>query len=581
MYIYILSQAPLHAIYSKCKSIINMLGNDVLNLLYKNLLRLKSDRIEESPNEAIEKGTDSSSSYFDRLLQKIFTDRANIVELPPMRASTSEEIWQHYISQIRSLIAQGTSELVKPIVAIWNKEQILKFKEENKVPGLYCWDIIVIIPKHYTSCIGVNAKNQSEKIFLKYSEINSDLTKYVRTMLSKEYTEKLDIANSGLFTNPEFIEDDSINMQELTSRNTGWWTLYNVCMILMKLSIPSLNKFTTKSIVALEPKIRSIISAFGLLTEKYNEVKVVECTEKVIDTSIHISQPLFQVKGDLDFRSDHSKFIEFVKTSKTFVDKSLFIKQILRYEGLCRIIILRPRRWGKTLNLSMLKEFLSLEINAKTLKKKKHNENYNLFATGKYKNSRNEESFIKKLQIAEIDGGIYLKDQGRFPVISIEFNHTQQTDFIKGRPTFATIRRDISRAYLQHNYILDFLLKHLSSESHRRKREPIEKTIDIFNGYLNADKTTSIGNSIYFLGTLLHKYLNRKVYVLIDEYDAPLTKLRYNSKKYKLTKEMLIEMFKNGFKIESCGTFLEKVILTGVFRVKLTSLGQSSTAFRK
>ena len=560
-----------------------MLSKEFLKGLYNNLLRLQREKINEVRNEAIEHGTGSSSLYFCRLLQKIFSNIANIVHIPSMQASTAEDIWQNYINQIRSLIAQGTGEIVKPIVAIWNKEQIL-FQEENKVAGLYCWDSIVIIPKHYTSCIDVHAKNQSEKIFLKYSEINADLSKYVKTMFSKEYTDKLDltsITSPGLFTNPEFIEDDFINVQEKDSRNTGWWTIYNVCMILMKLSIPSPKKFTTKSIASLEPRIKLIFRSFRLLTEECNEVKVVESAEKGIDTSINISQPLFQLKGNLSFTSDHSNFIAFVKTNPLFVDKSLFIKEILRHEGVCRIIILRPRRWGKSLNLSMLNEFLRLEIDPTnlTIKENKNNSNYNLFAHGEYEHSGDEKKFIKKLQIAEIDGGMYLKFQGQFPVINIAFDTTKSWDFIDGKPLFKTMRSCISKAYKEHIYILDFMAKHLSSESNPEKKKIIQHNKTAFVGYIQADQTSDMDNSIYFLATLLHDYLQRKVYVLIDEYDAPLTSLENDSQNYKLTKEQLVGMFKNAFKLVYYEDFLERVILTGVFRITLTSLGTGLNNF--
>ena len=78
-----------------------------------------------------------------------------------------------------------------------------------------------------------------------------------------------------------------------------------------------------------------------------------------------------------------------------FVDKSLFIKEIIDSSSEVTLIT-RPRRWGKTLNLSMLEHFLAPHVSGKST-----------------------QGVFDRLAIANIAEGVYLKQQGQFPVIFV------------------------------------------------------------------------------------------------------------------------------------------------------------------
>lgn len=82
-----------------------------------------------------------------------------------------------------------------------------------------------------------------------------------------------------------------------------------------------------------------------------------------------------------------------------------FIKEVLDDRGTAVVVITRPRRFGKTLNLSMLHHFLAAEVARKSTK--------NLF---------------NKLKIAGASGD-YLQHQGKYPVISVTFKDIKQTKF--------------------------------------------------------------------------------------------------------------------------------------------------------
>ncbi len=95
-----------------------------------------------------------------------------------------------------------------------------------------------------------------------------------------------------------------------------------------------------------------------------------------------------------------------------FVDKSLLIKELID-QGTKVSLIIRPRRWGKTLNMSMLKYFFSKEVN-------------NVETKG----------IFDHLKIAEEREGYYVKKyQGKYPVIFISFKDIKKdnfSDFIDG-----------------------------------------------------------------------------------------------------------------------------------------------------
>ena len=119
-----------------------------------------------------------------------------------------------------------------------------------------------------------------------------------------------------------------------------------------------------------------------------------------------------------------------------FVDKTLFIKEIIDSSEEA-ILITHPRRWGKTLNLDMLKTFFELE-SEECKKKQLKIDNYawykpwtygsdtsfticnrDIFIGGKFAISSGEKKELNTLKISNIDSGEYMKYQGKYPVIFI------------------------------------------------------------------------------------------------------------------------------------------------------------------
>ncbi len=210
--------------------------------------------------------------------------------------------------------------------------------------------------------------------------------------------------------------------------------------------------------------------------------------------------------------SDYKKIVE---GGYYYVDKTLLVKEVLRHGEV--ILITRPRRFGKTLNLSMLRYFFE----------KSESGNEHLFATTAI---RNEPDY---------------QLMGQFPVISLSFKSIKETTWELCYDTFALI---IAQEFDRHIYLL-------SSESLRPSEKKLFQKIQ--------DREASIvdlKHSLQFLAELLSRHYNKKVIVLIDEYDVPVQSAYvhgYYHQAIDFLKTLLTAVLKDS-------TILEKSVLTGI-----------------
>ncbi|WP_341747469.1 AAA family ATPase [Candidatus Tisiphia endosymbiont of Dascillus cervinus] len=113
-------------------------------------------------------------------------------------------------------------------------------------------------------------------------------------------------------------------------------------------------------------------------------------------------------------------FKKLLLNSDVFVDKSLLVKDIIEDSGDV-ILITRPRRWGKSLNIDMLRKFFEIEVDGKgTPLPPEQKVNNKLFLGGIVDLGFDETKELKALKITNITSS--MKRQGQFPVISISQN---------------------------------------------------------------------------------------------------------------------------------------------------------------
>ena len=211
-----------------------------------------------------------------------------------------------------------------------------------------------------------------------------------------------------------------------------------------------------------------------------------------------------------------------------FVDKSLFAKEIID-DPSSVILINRPRRFGKTLNLSLLHHFFANEIDDKSTA-----------------------DLFLKLKIYEHKE--YMKYQGQFPVIFLTFKDIKANDFNTSYEKFRELIRELYRTH-------EKPVKS-SSELSNSEKEDYQLILD------KKASDTDISNSLKKLTYYLNKVYGVKPIVLIDEYDTPI-QAAYLEKYYKEMVTFMREFLGAGLKDN---TYLNKAILTGILRVSKESL---------
>ena len=215
-----------------------------------------------------------------------------------------------------------------------------------------------------------------------------------------------------------------------------------------------------------------------------------------------------------------------------YVDKTLFIKELLENWGEVNLFT-RPRRFGKTLNMSMLKSF---------------------FEVG------NDPALFEGLKIMQ-EKELCEKYMGKFPVISISLKSVDGLTFEAARAALqGTIGREASR--------FQFLLE--SGQLTGTDKDSYRRLIHVGAGSQAVyDMTEAVlTESLRTLSDLLEKHYGQKVILLIDEYDVPLDKA-FQSGYYTEMVSLLRNLLGNALKTNDS---LHFAVLTGCLRISKESI---------
>lgn len=241
------------------------------------------------------------------------------------------------------------------------------------------------------------------------------------------------------------------------------------------------------------------------------------------------------MKKKLKFSLGSDDFKKLATTSNVFVDKSLFIQEILE-NGEEATLITRPRRWGKSIALDMLKHFFSIQ----------HKESSKFFSKLKISNATTWSP--------KSDEEINILDyyQGRYPVIHVSLKDTDSNTM---EEFILKFQRVIGELYKDHKYLLE-----------GDKLDEDDKKD--FKQYFKENLTeVALEPSLKDLSKFLYKYHGENVYILVDEYDKPINSLLENNTKSNHALIKQISKFISAV-LSNCGKsnqYLEKIILTGIF----------------
>ncbi len=217
---------------------------------------------------------------------------------------------------------------------------------------------------------------------------------------------------------------------------------------------------------------------------------------------------------------------ETVITEKCFyIDKTYFIKEWWDNKDSVTLIA-RPRRFGKTLNMSMLEHFFSVKY-------------------------ANRSDLFEGLFIWQNDE--YRQIQGTYPVISLSFARVKEKDYQNTRDRICEI---IRKLYVEHIYVRD-----------SERLTQAEKVY--YDRMLGEElKDNDITSALHQLSDFLYRFYEKKVIILLDEYDTPMQEAYVNGywdELVALTRSLFNATFKTN-------PYLERAMMTGITRVSKESI---------
>jgi hypothetical protein len=287
---------------------------------------------------------------------------------------------------------------------------------------------------------------------------------------------------------------------------------------------------------------------------------------KLLDTNIQFKDT-DSVKDNSNLRRMRvgtDDFKTLLLNSDVFVDKSLMIKELLEDSGEV-ILITRPRRWGKSLNMDMIRRFFEIEIDEHGNPLSLENQNNSkLFTGGKIDLglATGRKKLLQKLKVAEYPH-IILEYQGQFPVIFITFKSVEGSNY---HDIEQGVKSQLRKLFQSHRYLANS--DKLASDERAD-----------FNQYLFGEVTLdNIKNSLAILSHLIYKHYNRKPGVLIDEYDTPINSAYRWFGTHEAEFQKVLEIFrgimKSTFKRETGDQELpvERGVITGILRIAKAEL---------
>ncbi len=217
-------------------------------------------------------------------------------------------------------------------------------------------------------------------------------------------------------------------------------------------------------------------------------------------------------------------FEKIIENNYFYMDKTKFIKEWWE-SGDDVTLITRPRRFGKTLNMSMTEQFFSIKYAGRG-------------------------ELFEGLSIWESEK--YRKLQGTYPVIALSFADIKETNFTDTKEKIYQILQNL---YIQHDFLL--------TEGFLKEGEEIffrKVTSDI------SEVTASL--ALKSLSSYLERYYGKKVIILLDEYDTPMQEAYVNGYWEELV-SFTRSMFNSTFKTNP---HLDRAIMTGITRVSRESV---------
>ena len=217
-------------------------------------------------------------------------------------------------------------------------------------------------------------------------------------------------------------------------------------------------------------------------------------------------------------------FGDLIRKNYFYIDKTAFIKEWWE-SGDSVTLITRPRRFGKTLNMSMVEHFFSVQY-------------------------AGQESLFEGLAVWKEKA--YRELQGTYPVISLSFANIKESNYQTARKKICQL---LANLYTQNAFLLDSGILHETDINYFQR---VSENMD------DADATLAL----YQLSSFLCRYYGKKVIILLDEYDTPMQEAYVNGYWRELT-AFTRSLFNSSLKTNP---WLERAIMTGITRASRESV---------
>lgn len=216
-----------------------------------------------------------------------------------------------------------------------------------------------------------------------------------------------------------------------------------------------------------------------------------------------------------------------------YVDKTAFIKELLLQERFEVTLITRPRRFGKTLAMSMLAEFLDIRKKSGWL--------------------------FEGLAVSE-EKELCEAWMNQWPVLSVTWKDIEDLNFEQAQEQMAAV---ISELCVDHGYLLE-----------RTDIDEADKKMLLQLRNFTAS-ATALRNSLYFLTRMMYEHYGKPVILLIDEYDVPLAKANENG----YYRQMLNSIRGMLSKALKSNRYLKFAVITGCLRISGESIFTGANHF--
>ena len=226
-------------------------------------------------------------------------------------------------------------------------------------------------------------------------------------------------------------------------------------------------------------------------------------------------------------------FEKLIQEGYCYIDKTLLIQELLDLKGEVNLFT-RPRRFGKTLNLSMLRYFFEDTGNAE-------------------KNAENRELF-RGLKIMEA-GKAYVGQMGMYPVLNLTLKSAKQKSL---ENAYFMIQSEIASEFDRHREILEGGKERLTTKEYEQYLEIADEKAD----------EKQVRGALKLFSRCMFKVTGKKTVLLIDEYDVPLENAYFEGF-YREMVDFIRSLFESVLKTNE---YLQFAVITGCLRVSKESI---------